>query len=152
MLLHAINLLLTLYFVGVLKMGAVGSALPSFLVVAIGQPLLYYPLGWRMAGVSPKRWLRETLAPGLLPGLAGCLAWYGLREFASPRGWSMLAAWTAFGCVCYMGVLVGFCLSPGDKTDLQEVVSRMRARMGAVRNPGKIVGIATPGGNREQDT
>jgi len=129
MLLHTINILLTLYLVGVLNMGAVGSALPSFLVVAIGQPILYYPLGWKMAGVSPKRWLRETLVPGLLPGLVGCVAWYGLREFSSPHSWLMLAAWTACGCACYMGVLLGFCLSPNDRTDLIDVVSRVRARL-----------------------
>ncbi len=129
MLLTTINLILTLYFVGVLKMGAVGSALPTFLVVVIGQPFLYYPLGWRMAGVSPKRWLRETLVPGLLPGLVGFAVWYGLREFSSPHSWLMLVAWTACGCACYIGVLVGFCLSPSERTDLLDVVSMVRARL-----------------------
>ena len=106
---HITNLVLTFYAVGYLKLGAFGSAIATLLVTAVFHPVLIWPLGMQLAGVSVRDMARGVLLPGLAPGLAhfgllGIAAWY----FPEPPLWALLALCTAGGifhmaCVFAMG-------------------------------------------------
>lgn len=119
-----INLLLTLYLVGVRRMGAVGSALSTCLVTTFAWPVLAWPLGLRMAGLSFSRWLRETLLPGLLPALPAAAVLGALKFVVRPSSWLGLGGCVACGLLCYAVVLLVFCLRPADQKDLQKVLGR----------------------------
>jgi O-antigen/teichoic acid export membrane protein len=122
---HSSNLVLTLYLVGVLRMGAVGSALGTFIPSVVLMPLLYWPMGWRLAGVRPRQWFKETVAPGFLPAVfAGCV-WLGLRILVSPSSWLSLGLCALCGLVCYIGILLRFCLTAYEHKNLRLLLSKL---------------------------
>ncbi len=100
-------------------MGAVGSALATVLVAAAFQPLLMWPLGLKMAGVSFGTWLRETLGPGFLPALAGAAVLLGFRIFVRPSDWLTLTGCAGLGCVFYAAVLLLFALNQYERRELR---------------------------------
>ena len=108
-------------------MGAVGSALATFLVVTFLYPVLNWPLGWRLAGVNWREWLRETVWPGFAPGIGAALVWTGLQRMSPPQTWLMLGAYAATGCVCYVMILLAFCLQPVDRQDFATVWAKFRS-------------------------
>ncbi|MBI5094601.1 MAG: oligosaccharide flippase family protein [Candidatus Hydrogenedentes bacterium] len=124
---NALNLLLTLYFVGPRQMGALGSALGTTLGLLVLFPWLMWPLGLKMAGVSWRRWLRETVWPGLAPGCTAAVVWLVLRVLVQPSSW-----WTLFACVlgggmAYLVVLLLSCLHGEDRVDLHRFWSTFTA-------------------------
>ncbi len=122
-----INLLLTLYLVGVRGMGAVGSALGTFLATMLIYPVACITLGLKLADVSLGRWLRETVWPGWLPGLAAATVWILLKITVRPSSWLSLAGCVILGLVCYVAVLLVFCLQKQDRKDLRKVMVRIQA-------------------------
>jgi O-antigen/teichoic acid export membrane protein len=127
-----INLLLTLYLVGVRGMGAVGSALGTFLAMTLIYPVASITLGLRLADVSLGRWLRETVWPGWLPGLAAATVWILLKVMAKPSTWLSLSGCTACGLVCYIVILLLFCLQENDRNDLKRAMSSLRSYIPSV--------------------
>jgi O-antigen/teichoic acid export membrane protein len=123
---HSSNLVLTLYLVGVLRMGAVGSALGTFIPVLVVQPLLYWPMGWRLAGVRPRQWFKETVAPGFLPAVFAVCIWLGLRILVRPSSWLSLGLCALCGLVCYLIVLFVFCLQSYDRKTISELLAKVR--------------------------
>jgi len=123
---HSVNLLLTLYFVCIQQMGAVGCALATFLVNLVIYPLLFLPLGLRLARVRGGTWLRETIWPGFLPGLAGACVWLGLRICLHPRDWLMLGLCATGGAVCYLLVLATTCLRDDDRRDVAKILEKAK--------------------------
>ncbi len=123
---QALNLALTLYFVWGRGMGAVGSAWATFLVVTFVYPAMNWPLGWRLAGVGWREWLRETVGPGLLPGAGATIVCLGLQEMAPPQTWLSLGAYVTAGAACYVMLLFVFCLQPVDRQDLGTVWVKVR--------------------------
>jgi O-antigen/teichoic acid export membrane protein len=123
-----LNLGLTFYFVGVLKMGAVGSALATFLVLTFVWPLLNWPLGLRLAGVSWGRWFRETAFPGFLPAVVGAAACLTLKFLVHPASWLSLGLCAAAGMGSFLAALFLLCLRPVDKYDLRQTVARVFSR------------------------
>ena len=117
--LQLFNLGLTIYLVGWLKMGAVGSALGTFVTHALGWPLLVWPLAMRLTGISFGRWLRETLGPGLAPALAALPLWLLLKYMVHPASWLGLGLCAAAGLAVYTVVLFVFCMQPADRADLR---------------------------------
>lgn len=130
---QSLNLALTFYFVGARRMGAVGSALATFLVVTFLYPVLNWPLGWRLAGVNWREWLRETVWPGFAPGIGAAFVWTGLQRMSPPQTWLMLGAYAAAGCVCYVMILLAFCLQPVDRQDFATAWAKFRSFVGRSR-------------------
>jgi Na+-driven multidrug efflux pump len=126
-LIQGTNLALTFVLVGVLHMGAIGSAMATLIVTALGNPLLYWPLGRRLVGVSSPTWLRETIWPGFLPALSGMIVWVGLERLLRPATWLMLGACTAIGMAVYVMVLLRFCLRGPDRDALAAIIGKVRA-------------------------
>jgi O-antigen/teichoic acid export membrane protein len=90
--LHGSNLVLTLFLVGKLRMGATGSALATFIVFAVGTPLLQIPFGLRLADASVREWYSKCLKPGLVPAIICSAVLYLLREFTKAESLAALLA------------------------------------------------------------
>ena len=116
-----VNLVLTLYLVGRLRMGAVGSALSSLITCSFGWTVLHGPLGLRMTGTSFRRFFKETLIPGACPAMLAAGVWAALGWWLQPTTWSALGGCYAVGAVCYIAVLLLFCLQAKDRDDLRHV-------------------------------
>ena len=122
----ASNLLLTLYLVGSLHMGAIGSALATLAGTAVGAPLLNWSLAFRLTGSRWPDWLREVYLPGLLPLAVAAPAWIALRHWAPPASWTALGLHFAAGGLVYLAVLP-WALRPEDRADLGAFLARWRS-------------------------
>jgi len=139
---HVTNLLLTLYLVGVRKMGAVGSAMGTFTTCLVFEPLFYWPLGLRMAGVDWRTWFRETLWPGFLPGLVALPVWLMLQRLVQPRSWLSVASCVLVGSAVFLFCLFRFALQDRDRHDLGDLMKRVCLRLipAGRRRRGEAVG------------
>lgn len=116
------NLGLTLVLVGLLKMGATGSALATFLVTLLGHPLLL-PMAMRMTGMRLKRWFREGLGPGLLPAAIASVPWLLLRLFRTQATWHELGLCVSVGSAVYVVTLLGFALNRDERQEARRLIS-----------------------------
>ncbi len=116
-----------IYVVGWLNMGAVGVASVIAVTLIVSQVIYFWPMGLRMAQVSLKRFLRETLLPGLAPAAAGMLVWLALKLNHPPETWAQLFAWTLLGHAVYALVLFRFCLQGHEKQDIRHFINKITA-------------------------
>lgn len=135
---QVLNLGLTLYLVGVLDMGAVGSALSTFCTSVGSHVLLLWPLAMRLTGLSFGRAFRETVVPGCLPGAACAVVCLFLRELRSPDSWPWLVLWGAVGATAYMGALLGLSLRPEDRKDLGALLRKLRGKVSGRTSDQKV--------------
>ena len=131
-----INLGLTMYFVGIRHMGAVGSALGTFLTTVFLWPVLSWPLGLRLAGLSWGQWFRRTAWPGLIPASAGAVVWLILKAAIQPASWLALGICAAAGMAVYAIVLWLYCLQPEDRSDLKRAAETTRSSISWVLQRG----------------
>lgn len=117
----------TFYTVGKLGWGGFGAALAASIIGAASSVLVAWPLGLKLADVRFAAWVRQTLVPGLTPGCVASVAWVLLGILVKPDSWVGLGLCTAVGLVCYLTVLLAFCLEPRDRQDLAEVLARTRS-------------------------
>ncbi len=113
------NLGLTLYMVGVLKMGAFGSALGSAISAFVFYPLLLWPLGLKMADVRFTTWIRKTLGPGLLPAAVVVPTLLGLKLVVPLDSWTNLFLFLLAGSVTYAIVLGLGALQEEDRSEFK---------------------------------
>jgi O-antigen/teichoic acid export membrane protein len=125
---HLLNLALTFYLVGALKMGAVGSALATLLAYLAGRPLLEFPLALRLAEVDARTWLRRTVIPAYGPALLAAAVWTGLKLLHPPGSWLELAGYVLIGWVAYGTVLLLLFLQEEDRQDLRALRARLHTR------------------------
>ena len=122
------NLLLTLYLVGSLGMGAVGSALGTFLTTTFVYSIVAVPLGLRLSNVRFNKWLRETIWLGCLPGVLGAVIWIILKAIVAPSTWASLGFCFFTGLVGYMATLMIFCLTEYDRKNLKRLLAAVYSR------------------------
>lgn len=118
------NLALTLYLVAVLDMGAIGSALSTVIVTAIGAPALFWPLGLRLTNSSFAGWTRNAIRPGLLPGLVALPVWALVQHFWPATGWVSLGLSFGAGALAYAAALVWLAMRPDESEDLWSALRR----------------------------
>ncbi len=123
------NVALTLYLVGVLKMGAVGSALATFLIAVFWEPIIMWKFSLGLAGVDFARWFKEAIWEGVLPSLVAAAFALPLRAVTRIDGWFDLAAVIACVCAVYLLTLLVFCLKPDERTDLAQFFSTLRSQI-----------------------
>jgi O-antigen/teichoic acid export membrane protein len=128
---QAAIVVLAVYAVRTLGWGATGVALAAVTVGMVAEPLALWPLGLTLAGATFTAWVRETLLPGVAPGCVAAVVWVALGIYLRPATWVSLGLCTAAGVLCYLGVLLAFCLEPRDREDL----SKLWARWQHVRTP-----------------
>ena len=125
---HVANISLTLYLVRGLSMGAIGVAVAYFITGVACQPL-FMPLGLRLAEVTCRQWLYETVWLGISPGLAASGMWLALRFIVQPSTWLSLGVCAAAGMTVYIAALFCFCLNRTERTDLSLVWRQLRSRL-----------------------
>ena len=140
---QGLTLILTIVLVIPFQMGAAGAAIAALAAGTICPPLLLWPLGWRTARVDARRWLRESILPGALPGLVAGPVWLALRMLTSPATWMGLALCIVIGLVVYAMVLIAFCLQPHERSDLRRIWAVARG----VRRAGTPVDAASDARN-----
>ena len=128
----AFNLALTLYLVGVLKMGAMGSGLGTAISIALFYPL-FCMLGLQIAEVKGRVWIRKTLIPGLLPSLSALLVLGGLKVLVPLDSWLAVILCSAAGGCAYLATIYFACLQPEDRNDLEKLLSALERLPGVRR-------------------
>ena len=123
---QSVNLVLTLVLVGQLRMGAIGSALATFSVMLLFEPVLMWPFGFKLVDVKFDQFLRQTLLPGALPAVLCALSLVILRWAGQPSTWLDLLLLSAVGSVVYLAGLILFCLQPCDKNDLEKLLKKIK--------------------------
>ena len=126
--LQLFNLLLTLYLVGVRHMGAVGSALSTFITMTFLYPVFIFPVAFRLVNLKFGTWIRETVFPGLLPAITGAIVLILLKIFLKPTTLTLLAVCIMLGIITYGLTLILFCLQPYDRKQLSYVLSKVRRK------------------------
>jgi O-antigen/teichoic acid export membrane protein len=121
------RLLLSIYMVGFAGLGAIGAALASVIVMLIFEPLLNWPFGLKLAGVKFLTWFKQTLMPGLLPGIIIAPVWIGLNYFIKPSTWFELGACAGGGLLCYVVLILIFFLTSYERDIIKEFYSRIRS-------------------------
>ena len=129
--------------------GAVGVAWAMFVAATIPEVLVAWPLGLKLAGATFKAWVRETLIPGLAPGMVASVVWSGLGLIVQPENWTALGLCTAAGMLVYLIMLLAFCLEPKDREDLAVVLAKFthltRRYFGGPRqNPSPAIACPEP--------
>ena len=122
---QVLNLSLTLYLVGRLGMGATGAALSSLIIAAVANPVLNYPIGLKLVGVSFKRWAKETVWLGIAPGMGSAVICLGLRMFFQPTAWASLGAFTALACGVYAFILAFYCFGDYEQEGLRKLIDHI---------------------------
>jgi O-antigen/teichoic acid export membrane protein len=128
---QAANVLISIYCVAALGLGAAGPAIGTLVTAVLLHVLVYWPVGLRMVDASFREFASETLLPGLLPAAATAGACLGLRSIVAPSSWTIFAAWMAVAVAVYATVLFGLCTRPGDREFIGKLVGRARRRFGA---------------------
>jgi hypothetical protein len=105
-------------------MGAIGSALATFLIMLFFEPMLMWPFGFKLVDVKFDRFLRVTLLPGVFPAVVYGLSLMILRWVALPATWLDLLLFSALGAMLYLVSLFLFCLQPSDKKDLKKIIRK----------------------------
>lgn len=123
-----VNLGLTIVFLRQFKMGAVGSALATFLVYTVSQPLLMWPLGWRLTGTKPLVWARQTLLLGMAPAVGASVVAIAVRAVYVPRTWLGLGVAAAVVALSYCAVLVSLAMTTYDRSLVRQLVKRLHPR------------------------
>lgn len=135
------------YAVRFLGWGALGAALAATAVVILPDFLVLWPLGLKQSGATFGEWVRETLIPGLTPGILASVVWSGLGIIVQPESWTALGLCTLAGMLCYMIVLLAVCLEPRDREDLAKMIAKIknvaRPRFGAP-GPTPTPAVASP--------
>jgi O-antigen/teichoic acid export membrane protein len=118
---------LTIFFVGYWRMGAIGSALAGALALCVGCLAGFWPLGLRLLDIRMKRFLFQTLLPGLAPALIGGVVWFLMGRVVPPDTWGRLALCVATGSIAYLAG-IALCLQPADRADIRQVLNRFLRR------------------------
>lgn len=113
-----LNVAVTLYLVGALKMGAVGSALATVLIAIIWEPIIMWRFTLRLLDLSFAKWFRETICPGILPATIAGFLIVALKTFSPADSLLKLGILVVCGCIVYLSVLIAFCLRPDERREL----------------------------------
>jgi hypothetical protein len=109
-------------------MGAVGSALATFIAGVLAQPLLFWPLALRILDLSWGRFIRETLVPGLFPAVVAAsvgLLCANLTADHSPLVRVLIGIPT---CTLAYGLAILPALRPADWSDIGEIRRAITSR------------------------
>jgi len=120
-----INLLLTILLVGRYQMGALGSALATFLVALIFNPFVYWPLGLKLLNLPLSRFVKETLVLGWAPAIATAVVLELLRQAVEPNSWLTLGGCILIGFLTYLTLLT-ICLTTVDRKDITTIMRKIR--------------------------
>jgi O-antigen/teichoic acid export membrane protein len=116
---QAFNVGLTLYFVAMLKMGAIGSAAATLITEVVWNLAVFWPIGLWLVDVPLDTFVRDVVVRGLSPAFAAALICEVLRLRFQPESLGDLLLCVTVGMLVYPIVLFRLCLTAGDRHDLR---------------------------------
>lgn len=132
---HGGNLVLTYIFVGMMEMGATGSALATCIAMCAGYPLLFWTLGLRMLDLSPKSWLVDSVLPSIYPGIVATAVWVAMVSQIRPTSWLVVVIEVAAGMIVYVLVLYFIALRGEDRVYMRGATDKLRKGVSRVTAP-----------------
>ena len=66
------------------------------------------------------------MIPGLTPGCIAGFVWAALNVLVPPNSWGGVGVCTAVGILCYLTILLTFCLEPKDREDLTVLIAKCK--------------------------
>lgn len=115
---HLTNLVLTVFILKYLQMGAIGSALATLIVTVAFYTAILGPFGIRLSQTPTNRFWKELVRPGLLPCLCCAVVCLLIRFTLHPQRLVPVAAACAAGILVYLVVLIVFCTRPDERQSL----------------------------------
>lgn len=123
------NLAFTIYLVGVLHMGAVGSALGTLISVVIWEPFVFWGFTLKLLGLKFTTWFQASVLRGVLPSFIAGLFALGIRYVMAPATLSELGlAITAVGLV-YVLSLLFLCLDDSERREISQLWGKFYAQV-----------------------
>lgn len=126
---QVVNLIITFILVGKMGLGAIGSALATFIVTIFIQPFLMVPIAVKMADSTVSEWFKCSLLPGIIPGIMMSVVLLFLKWQLSPTSLPMVLGAMTVGFLMYIVTQFLFCLSDYDRRNLQRVYTALRNRL-----------------------
>jgi len=118
-----VNLALTIYLVRNLQLGAVGSALSTFLVGLFACLFIWIPISVKLLEISFNDWVHKSFIPGILPAICGGVIWFAMHRWHRPTTWFELGAFFSIGSIVYLLALYALGLNKFEKEDLRRAFS-----------------------------
>lgn len=127
------NLALTLYLVGVLHMGAVGSALGTLISVVIWEPFVFWGFTLKLLGLKFTTWFQASVVRGVLPSfVAGSFA-FGLRHFTERTSLTGLVLAVVAVGVVYVLSLLFLCVDDSERGEMNQLWSEFHCQIRAYK-------------------
>lgn len=121
-----VTLVMTIVVLRVSDLGGVGVAGTQAVIYILGHLVFFWPLGFRLAGVSAADFLQKVLLRGLAPSVGGLLIWLPCELIGLSQSWFGFFACGLAGGLVYILTGLLFCLSADEKQAVQGVVARVR--------------------------
>ncbi len=110
-------------------MGALGAAIASLSVVMVMAPILSLPFAFKITQLCFSRWLKETVIPGVLPGLIASMVWMPLFFYFEPATWLSLAACGFPGLLVFGLVVVRFSMKEHERRDIATIIGKVKNKL-----------------------
>jgi O-antigen/teichoic acid export membrane protein len=122
------NLAFTLYLVGVLHMGAVGSALGTLISVVLWEPFVFWGFTLKLLGLKFETWFRASVVRGVLPSIVAGLFALGLRHFMERTTLTELILAIAAVGVVYALSLLFLCFDDSERGEMKQLWGKFYAQ------------------------
>lgn len=122
---HSMNLLLTVLFVAQLRMGAFGSAAATLLATLTLDTALTWRLSWHVTHTPASAWVREVLFPTVGPALPSICMCLSVKYLLGITTWIGLFAVSAASGILNIILIACFGLRNQDRTDIAKIAERL---------------------------
>jgi O-antigen/teichoic acid export membrane protein len=126
---QVLRVLLSVYLIKSLGLGAMGCALAAVPVTLAGNLCVFWPMGLRMLNIRFNTFLRKTILPGLIPMTAAGGIGIILRHMVRPDSWLALGSCVVSLCLIYLLTWILFCMQTEDKRDASRLLARIGIRL-----------------------
>ncbi len=123
-----LNVSLTIFLVGYYDLGAIGSALATFIVFGVGGFIIYWPLGMELSGVSWREAWHEIIFPGLSPFILTLLFLFVVYKVVDIASWfDIFIAGAIGGLIVYLPS-VWFFANASDQQVIRSIIEKILIR------------------------
>lgn len=121
-------LAVTIIVLHLTDLGSVGVAGTRAVIYILAHLVFFWPLGFRLTGVSAGDFARNVLLRGLVPSAGGLLIWLPSELIGLSQSWPGFFACGLAGGLLYVLTGLLFCLSADEKQAMQRVLARFQKR------------------------
>ncbi|MFT7617687.1 MAG: O-antigen/teichoic acid export membrane protein [Planctomycetota bacterium] len=127
---HVPIMIVTAILVIGFDLGALGAAIAILGVNILVVPTIALPFAFKLADVSPGRWFKETVVPGLVPGIAASVVWLGLSLYFKPNSWTELLLCGMGGFVILAATIFFYAMKPRERQDFYKIAGAIKKKVG----------------------